>query len=232
MLNVSDFNAGVASVISPAVVFNSKLTPSTLSSVSLGLRATDPDGVSSATYAEGAVNLRSGRIKVSNAFGSEKTTLDVGVQAQYWSGKAWVLNADDSCTTIPVASVGLSNYIDSKGNAASWTTAPATKATVNSTAMAVVFSAGNGALTFSSPTSGGTGSVDFAFNLGATSIDQSCLIGHPSSTGANVSWLRSQNGASNSCTGVLTYDRDPSARATFGVFTAETKKAVFTRELY
>ena len=149
--------------------------------------------------------------------------LSVPVQAQYWNGKAWVLNASDSCTSVPAASVALSNYMDSKGAAtAGWTTTPS----------AVTISSGNGTLSLGAPSPSSTGSVDFAFNLGATTTDQSCLASHPASTAANLSWLRAQNGSANGCAGVSTYDRDPSARATFGVYQPETKKAVYSRELY
>ncbi|MBI2734093.1 MAG: LamG domain-containing protein, partial [Aquabacterium sp.] len=137
--------------------------------------------------------------------------------------KAWVLNSADSCTSIPAASVARSNYLDSKGAAtAAWSTTPS----------AVTISGGNGNLILSAPSPSATGSVDFAFNLGSTSTDQSCLSSRPSSTGASLSWLRAQNGSTNSCAGVTTYDRDPSARATFGVYQPETRKAVFVRDLH
>jgi MSHA biogenesis protein MshQ len=226
---------GVANVSVAGVTLPNKLTPSTsASSVAVSLRASDPNS-SSAGYVEGSVNLRSGRIKVSNAFGSQRTALDVGVQVQYWNGQTWVLNSDDSCTKIPVSSVALSNYLDARGGvpSPSWTTAPATKAVVNAVPMAVVFNNGSGAMTLSAPSTGAPGSVEFAFNLGPTTIDHSCLASHPMlTTATDLSWLRAQNGATNSCAGVSTYDRDPSARATFGVFMPETKKAVFTKDIY
>jgi MSHA biogenesis protein MshQ len=235
---VTSFSSGVATLsssamTSPSYSFSSKLTQPTV----LAVRATDSTygTVSSSGYTEGTVTLRSGRIKVSNAFGSQKTTLDVGVQAQYWNGKTWVLNSDDSCTKIPVASVALSNYLDAKGATPSptWTTTPATKTTVSGVPMAVSFSNGSGTMTLSAPSTGAPGSVDFAFDLGATTTDQSCLATHPTITAAtDMRWLRAQNGTANSCSGVTTYDRDPSARATFGVFAPETKKAVFVRDMY
>lgn len=220
-VSASSFGAGVATVTAtPVFDFTNKLTTAT----SVTIRATDTSGLSSSNGTEASLSLRSGRVKVSNAFGSEKSILTVPVQTQYWNGKAWVVNSADSCTSIPAASVVRSNYLDSKGaSTTAWTTTPS----------AVTISSGNGDLILSAPSPSATGSVDFAFNLGASSTDQSCLLNHPSSTGASLSWLRAQNGSTNGCAGVLTYDRDPSARATFGVYDQpEIRKAVFSRDLY
>jgi len=86
---------------------------------------------------------------------------------------------------------------------------------------------GQGNIVLSAPTNDGTGSLDLAVNLGATTTDVSCLSAHPASTGAQRPWLRSLNG---SC--AATYDRDPTARATFGVFSPESKKVIHTRDLF
>jgi len=202
-------------------VFTFSAIPTTATSVVV--RATDSDGVSSSNGTEGVLSLRSGRVKVSNAFGSEKASLSIPVQTQFWNGKAWVLNSADSCTSIPAASVVRAGYLDYKGAATTaWSTTPS----------AVTISGGNGTLSLSAPSPSSTGSVDFAFNLGATATDQSCLSAHPNSTGANLSWLRARNGTGNDCNGVSTYDRDPSARATFGVYQPESKKTVYVRDMY
>ena len=71
------------------------------------------------------------------------------------------------------------------------------------------------------------GSAAVAFNLGSTAADASCLASHPASTGAGLAYLRSYNG---NC---ATLDKsDPSARATFGVFSPETKRIIHVREVY
>lgn len=231
-LAASNFGAGIANIASsPVFTFTNKLTSPT----SVPLRVLDSLGVSSASGTEKTLVVRSGRLKVSNAFASNnKTSLDIPVQAQYWNGKTWAVNSQDSCSYIPVASVARSNYLDYKGaSTGAWSTTPVTKATVNGVPMAVAMSAGNGVLTLSAPTPTATGSVDFAFNLGAGVQDASCLSGNkPTSTGANLTWLRALNGGANTCAGVTTYDRDPGARATFGVYQPESKKAVFARDVY
>jgi hypothetical protein len=219
----SAFNSGVATVPTLAYTFTNKLTGET----DLTVQAVDADGVSSSGYTQGALKVRSGRLKFSNAFGSERASLGVPVQAQYWSGKAWVTNSADSCTSVPAASVAMSKHLTGKGVAAIGTSAWAT------TASAVTISNGNGTLVLAAPawTAGGSGSVvgslELAFNLGSSSTDNACMGTHPTSTQAELSWLRSLNG---NCS--ATYDRDPSARISFGVFSPESKKTVHVHDIY
>jgi MSHA biogenesis protein MshQ len=210
----SAFMAGVATVTSAGYAFSAKLT----AAQDLYVRATDTDAVTGKAVSR--VSLRSGRLRLSNAFGSEKSPLAVPVQAQYWSGKTWVAHTDDACTAVPAAAVVRAAYLDGRGAATSgWTVTPS----------AFTLAGGNANLMLSAPTGGATGSVDLALNLGpvAGGTDQSCLASHPTGTGAGLPWLRSQNG---SC--AATWDRDPSARASFGIYSPETRKTVHVRELF
>lgn len=212
------FAAGVASV-TPAFTFTAPLTaPATIK-----LHAAEDTGgdgvVSSAT--EGTANIRSGRLRLFNAFGSEKTSLRIPVQAQYWGGNSWILNADDTCTDIPATSVVLSNYRDSKGAGASWTTTASGPGTL---------SGGQGQVVLAAPNS--TGSVDLALNLGTTTTDNSCLATHPAMAtppAVSLAYLRSRNGT---CAASNTFSADPSATAGFGIYSPETRKAVHVRELF
>jgi MSHA biogenesis protein MshQ len=81
-------------------------------------------------------------------------------------------------------------------------------------------------LTLTAPSPALTGSVDVALNLGSTSADNACLGAHPSTTGASRSWLRSRNGNCDS-----SYDTDPSARATFGIYTPESRRMIHVRPI-
>jgi MSHA biogenesis protein MshQ len=144
------------------------------------------------------------------------------VQAQYWTGKSWLLNGADTCTTIPATSVALSNYLDGKGAAGAWTT----------TASGTTLAGGLGGIVLTAPNpAGSTGTVDVAVNLGIGTSDQSCLATHPAMVAPvnSLAWLRGKNGP---CAASNTYTADPSARASFGVFPAEQRKAVHIRELY
>ena len=212
-LAASAFTAGVGSA-SPAYTFTSKTT----STRTLALRATDADAVSSSGYAEAGMPLRSGRLRLSNAFGSASAALQLAVAADYWSGNSWVLNSADSCTTLATGNVALSNPRNAAGTASAASTS----------AGAVTLAAGSGLLALAAPTPAGSSlSLDLAINLGATAADQSCQANHPASTGAAKPWLRAQNG---SC--AATADRDPAARASFGLFSPETRKTVHVREIF
>ncbi len=213
-VTAATFGAGVANTALPAYTYTSKIT----TEKTLPVRAIDVDGASSLGYAEGSTLLRSGRLRLSNAFGSEKSPLAMTVQAQYWGGNAWVKNSSDSCTSVPAASVVLSGYLDNKGAATTaWST----------TASTFTLLGGERTITLSAPSPTATGSVDVALNLGSSGVDQSCLSAHPASTSAARAWLRSQNGG---CSAL--WDRDPSARASFGIYTPETRKTTHVRDIF
>ena len=143
-----------------------------------------------------------------------------------------VLNALDSCTVLPVSAVALGNYLGTTGQTSStWTT------TVTPSTGSTAFSASAGVanLVLSKPVASNglaaAGSVDVGLNLGASTSDSSCLsLPRPSTTGANLLWLRSQYGRSNGCSGSITYGFDPSARATFGVYAPEVKRMIHINE--
>ena len=207
------FTAGVASG-TPTYSFTAKQT----APQSLVLRATDSQGTSSAGYTEASMPLRSGRLRLSNAFGKSGSALQVPVTAEYWSGSSWVVNSADGCTTVPSSAVALSNPRDATGAATATSTS----------ASAITLSAGRGTLTLAAPSPANASlTVDLSLNLGSTAADQSCLAAHPATTGAARPWLRSLFG---NC--AATADRDPAARASFGVYSPETRKTVHLRELF
>ena len=211
------FVAGVASG-APSYAFTTKATaPQTLT-----VRAANVGGgtsaISSSGYTEGSTPLRSGRLRLSNAFGSAGAALQLPVVAEYWSANAWVLNSADNCTTLAAGSVLLSNPRTSTGVASAAT----------SSAGGFTLASGSGLITLAAPSpSGSSLSLDLALNLGGTASDQSCNANHPASTGAAKPWLRAQNG---NC--AATADRDPAARASFGVYSAESRKLVHVREIF
>ncbi len=180
------------------------------------IHAEDADSVTS-PGANGSINIRHGRLRLFNAFGSDKADLSLPLRAEYWTGNSWVLNSADSVTLIPAASIALSGY-------------SGTLSAANLGASHVVgatLAGGQGSIVLTKPSPVAAGSVDLAINLGAGVADQSCLSVHPATTGAAIPWLRSIYG---SC--AATYDRDPSARGSFGVFAPESSKSIHVRELY
>ena len=206
--------------------------PNVTAPTNIYIRAQDTDGVTSllavpATSIEGGVGVANGRLRLFNNYGSEKSSLGLSVQAQYWSGNSWILSSTDSTTTIPATSVALSNYRDSAGApTGAWTTS------VMVPPWPGTLSGGQGTLPLSAPSPAGkTGCVDVALNLGTTTQDNSCLANHPLMTApaSSLAWLRSQNG---NCPASTTYSADPSATACFGVYSPETTRTIHVRELF
>lgn len=212
----SDFAKGVATV-TPTYAFTTKATAP--ASITLSAAENSPGTVNSSVGSSGVAQVRSGRLFLSNAFGSGRTALKVPAQLQFWSGKAWVLNGDDSCSVVPNDAVILARYLDSKGASTSaWGSVSATGFTASS---------GQGNITLSAPTGGATGSIDLAVNLGDTTTDASCLSAHPSGGKAQRAWLRGPHGA---CSGAGPFD--PSARASIGVFAPESTKLMHSQDMY
>jgi MSHA biogenesis protein MshQ len=124
------------------------------------------------------------------------------MQVQYWSGKSWVPASDDTCTTVgllPLSKVGLGNIKSHQG--------VATTALSAAVPSAVALTAGLGNITMAAPGAKKTGTIDVTLDLSAT--------------GANLPWLQSLDatcGVNTVC--------NPKARATFGVYTPETKKTI------
>ena len=78
--------AGVASTTTIAYGFNNPAT----APITLAMRAVDAGGVSSSGHAEGTNLIRSGRLHLSNAVGSERLPLAVPAMVQYYDGTDWL----------------------------------------------------------------------------------------------------------------------------------------------
>jgi MSHA biogenesis protein MshQ len=226
----SNFSHGVAQLNSTAVMpsysFTSKLTAPQM----LQVRTTDTDGVSSASgnpLKEGTVLLRSGRLRLFDAYGTPLAPLSMQAQTEFWNGQAWVPNAQDNCTLIPATSLALYNAIDNHGVA----TTSATTTSVTVSALTIVN--GHGTLALSAPAN--VGSFRLAPNLGARTSTSACVasIG-ANAPGATLAWLRSQYGAASTdasaCPGG-SWGSDPSARASFGISSPETQRNIRVTEM-
>ena len=198
---------------------------------------TDPDGATIAGSAiSNATRIRYGRLLLYNAFGSEKSDLALAAQAQYWSGQSWVLNSDDTCTGTVLTAAGGANAVALSGYVGP-VVAPLSSTNLGTSHVSgfTADGAGKWNLTLTKPSPVATGSVGVAINLGSGTADQSCLSRPPpATTGLALPWLRAQNGSlypdGTACP--TTYDRDPSARATFGIYAPETKRTIHMRELF
>lgn len=173
--------------------------------------ATNGNTVTSSGYAEGSTEIRSGRLRLSNVFGSATAIARIPVRAEYWTGQSWLLNSLDTdvdATRIPKSSVALTQQ----------------SGTGSSIAGDVTLVNGQAVLLLSPPSQRGT-YVDLAINLGTGSPDISCLATHPATTGAAEAWLRSKYGACAS-------PADPSARASFGIYSPATQRTIHIRERF
>jgi MSHA biogenesis protein MshQ len=179
--------------------------------VTLALRATDTDLVSSAGHTEETAEIRSGRLRIQNAYGSELAALQVPMRAEYYvdttitapatipSVIGWITNTTDTCTSAPLSA--LANF---QGNLNSGETcvldtgSPGVSgqgcaaAALLADRYASPPSAGSYNLNLQAPGAGNDGSVDISTNL------------------STKPWLRFDwNG---------TGDTDPAGRATFGLY--------------
>jgi MSHA biogenesis protein MshQ len=186
----ASFNNGVATASTVTYTFTTKTTAplEAPTSAPLKLRAIDTDAVTSSGHTEGTTPIRAGRLRLINIFGSV-SPLQMPAEAQYWTGKSWVKNSDDTGAS-GTALGGLTSSYDAPG----WP-APVLPAAL---------SAGSAFIPIL-PASSGTRVL---------TLD---LVTLP--------WLRSKWGGA-------TYDENPSAKATFGIFSAEHKKIIHIRELY
>lgn len=104
--------------------------------------------------------VRFGRLRLTNANGSELLALPIPMQTQYWNGAVFTTNTLDNCTSLSSANIVLGNY-----------TGGITATNMNSANVNLggALSAGIGSLTLSkpAPTPSQKGSVNVTVNLSA-----------------------------------------------------------------
>jgi MSHA biogenesis protein MshQ len=191
----SSFSAGVATTTTPAFTFTSAAT----APLSITLRAIDADAISSSGHTEGTTTIRSGRIRLGNANGSELLPLSLPLAIEYYSGTSsgWQSNTLDTCTSLSAANFSFS--FPTPGNNLQ---ACETSLTLSGTSPSITTK-------LSAPGAGNSGWTDVSLNL-ATASGNTCTSSTSSvATSANRAWLQfdwTGSGLAN-----------PSGRATFGV---------------
>lgn len=202
-LAATAFTAGQASA-TPAYSFT--VNPSVPATIQL--RAVDADGASSAGHAEGTALIRSGRLRLQNAYGSELLALPLLLEAQYWhAGGYYTRNLDDSCTGVAASSIGMGNY-QGQLNACETQLSPVGYQTLVAGRLPLP------GLSLSRPGAGNSGSVDLTLNTGSVAAGQTCVGAAPSAaTAGNLPWL----------------GPNPTARATFGIYRS---RLIYSRENY
>jgi MSHA biogenesis protein MshQ len=149
--------------------------------------------------------FRYGRLKLSNADGSELLKLPIPIQTQYWNGTSFVTNTADNCTTLLTTNIKL--------------TAP--PAGVSAT-VGGALSSGVGSLILSPPSPAANAVVNLCVDLGADPAGGIVCVAPAS---ANLPYLQGLWAPGTS------YNNDPVARATFGVYKGPSE-FIYLRENY
>jgi MSHA biogenesis protein MshQ len=197
----SAFAKGVGS--SNAVAYT--LASASTAPTAITLRAIDSSvtpNVSSSGFTEGTTTVRSGRIRLGNANGSELLSLNLPLFIEYYTSTAngWQTSAGDTCSTLNAANFAFS--FPAGGN----------NLQACETAVSLSGSPPNYTATLAKPGAGNNGWTDITLNLGAAAAGNRCTAvgaAGPAATTANDPWLQfnwTGAGAAN-----------PTARATFGV---------------
>lgn len=194
--------------------------------ISLAINIIDADGV---TYAgnparfgqasagngiafNNGKEMRFGRLRIANASGSNLLPLTLRMETQHWAAPGYfITNTDDNCTTVATANVGLGNFKPSPPSS------PFASGDTTPTIAAGPFVNGIKLIKLSAPGGAKTGSVDVVVKLQAPpDALNSCLTFgtlSPTPSTANLPFLRGKW-----CPAAAGFNRDPTARARFGVY--------------
>ncbi|NVD97515.1 DUF6701 domain-containing protein [Massilia sp. BJB1822] len=207
-INGKDEGQGEAEITTTFTFKKMKTPPQDLRLRAIDGITSSKDGIESPTI------IRTGRLRLFNAFGGANAVVPMTVRAEYWNGTNWTWNSQDKYTKILRSAVALSGTLSG---------------TVNND-LALINGEDQLKLT---KTAGSKGYLDVALNLalnaGGNSKDRSCLGTHPDSQSSGTPWLRSWYGF---CSSGDNPDNDPAARANFGVSAPENRATIFVREVF
>jgi len=215
------FALGVADITAPLTITRGASADGPYTALQVGIAPMDSDGVKMlqpydlsvagspdhASIMDAAVQasteVRYGRMKAANAYGSPLLALPMPLQVQYWNGDGWMANKNDSETTLAADNIIMSGYT---GNLAACET--------QLSPSSLVFAAGSAPLTLIKPGAGNNGSVILTFNLGNVASGNTCTSAIQSAaTAANLPW----------------FGANPVSRATFGIYKTPL---IYRRESY
>lgn len=152
--------------------------------------------------------MRFGRLRLSNAHGSELLPLTIPVRTEFFrTGTGFVRNDLDSCTTLATNNIQLKNHVPT-GFAASMSAA---------NIQIGAFTDGTGRLSLSAPVPrpAGRSNVMLCVDLGTDTPSTTAGVTAPActATSANMPWLQGKWSET-------LFDDDPTSLATFGVYKA------------
>jgi len=242
---IGAFTAGVGTLTfssGTGFVFTRSTTTPTLpfnADIALAINVIDGDGIlyagnparfGTATASGGMAfavgdEMRYGRMRMGNAFGSVLLDLPVPLSVEYYSAGAFATNTTDSCTTLAASNIRMSPVT---GNPDLSTTCK----TKLSPTGAINFNAGKAVappglvtpLKLTKPGTGNNGAVDLSVDLTPPATGTTCIPASSAVTPAAKSWLLGN-------WGTTTYTADPAGRATFGIFKS-ADEFIYLREVY
>ncbi len=162
-----NFNLGVASnIVAPLLFSRGATADGPYNALRIGIAPLDADGAGMGAFdldtnsvipgndhtLLGSTAMRYGRMRLTNAHGSELLKLPVPVITQYWNGSGYVTNSDDNHTVLNASDVILSNYLRNLNSGETIVTAP-------------VIVNGVGKISLSAPGAGNDGSVDLSSSV-------------------------------------------------------------------
>lgn len=208
------FHSGVANTANPPTMTSPLYTFTSLktSPAIVRLRAIDAEGISSLrppplTVTEGLTEIRSGRLRLQNVYGSELLDLPIPLEAQYWVGNYYATNKADNCTIIPASSIMMDSYANHL-SACETQLYPAGNP---------VFAEGKPAspgVKLTKPGAGNAGSVNLSVNISTTPAGKTCVgASETNATAAGIPW----------------FGANPVSRATFGIYKTPI---IYLRENY
>jgi MSHA biogenesis protein MshQ len=165
--------------------------------------------------------MRFGRLRLQNAYGTGASVLPVPIELQYWNGSVFAVNAADSCTTLARSAIALSFA------------APLAACNTAVNAASVSFASGVGTLVLSAPGAGAQGSVLLTPNLGTAGGSYCDPASYVAAGSAALSYLlgRWDDAANPDGDATTAYDDKPGGRAAYGRY-AQPRNFIFYRENY
>ncbi len=221
---IGAWTAGTLNSVS-TLTFSRQLAPEApLDAVSIGILPIDTDGITIATgnlNADGdglatleraflgTTKLRFGRLAVRPAYGSQLLDLRIPFEAQQFNGNGFVVNTDDSCTTIANAYLTLSAFTDGASGINAGTL-PQSNLPVS-----VTTTNGRGQILLRRPTTPPTGRGGAVLTIN---------LQPPPAAGANLPHLL------GNWDNAAVFNSNPSVRFTFGNY--RPTPVIYAREVY
>lgn len=213
IITASSFLNGIASKTDIIYTFPSKDTiPDTIT-----LRANDTDTSPAIGITEDTTEIRSGRARLENVFGSELTPLSMPLSIEFYSDNTligdtsddgFILNTDDTCSSYDATLGALTNYTANL---------QAGETTVTG---AGAISAGQANITFSAPGAGNEGSVNLLANTISDWLTYSWNVDCDNADGDN-----------DITTGIDAGLCGPSGVASFGLYRGDDR-VIYWREVF